>query len=121
MELSFEALPGHLRVTARGAFDLQQARAGLAAMVARCLDAGLDRILVDGRGISTPVSIAERYDLATSLAAAGTGIRMAIVVSTAHMFTKTLEDTALNRGVAMRTTDSMKEALEFLQIEAGPE
>ena len=37
-------------------------------------------------------------------------------MSTPNMFTKTFEDTALNRGVPMRTTDSMKEAYEFLQL-----
>ena len=33
-----------------------------------------------------------------------------------NLFTKTLEDTAANRGAPLRTTDSMSEAREFLQL-----
>jgi hypothetical protein len=43
-------------------------------------------------------------------------VRLAIVVAHINLFTKTLEDTATNRGVAVRTTASMQEAAEFLGI-----
>jgi hypothetical protein len=33
------------------------------------------------------------------------------------MFTKTMEDVAANRNAPLRTTDSMKEAREFLNLE----
>jgi hypothetical protein len=117
MELRQERRPDHLYVHASGPFDLRQARAGLQAVIAACVDAGLTRILVDGREVTTTISIADRYDLATQLAGFGHGrVRMAIVMSAANLFTKTFEDTALNRGVPMRTTGSMNEALEFLQL-----
>jgi hypothetical protein len=120
MELRFESRPDHLLVHAGGAFDYVQARAGLKTLIEACADQGLSRILIDGRNITTLVSIADRFELATQLSTESRGaLRMAVVVAAANMFTKTFEDTAANRGAPLRTTDSMKEAREFLQI--GPE
>lgn len=117
MELKFEVRHDHLQVTALGSFDLSQAKQGLAQLVQRSEAAGLRKILVDARGIDSMISIADRYDLATSLAnLAGGRLRVALVVSPANMFTKTFEDTATNRGAAVRTTDSMNEAREFLDV-----
>ena len=117
MEIRFETRTGYLLVIVTGAFDVQQARWGMVNIVKECEARGLTRILIDGRGISTSVSIADRYDLAAQLADAGKGrLRMAIVVAPENMFTKTFEDTATNRGLGMRTTDSMDEALAFLEV-----
>lgn len=117
MDLRFEARPDHLLVHAAGDFDHQAARLGMSSVIKACTEKGLSRILIDGRGITTLVSIADRFDLATQLATESKGsLRMAVVVATTNMFTKTLEDTAANRGAPLRTTDSMKEALEFLQL-----
>jgi hypothetical protein len=119
MELRYEARPDHLLVHAAGEFDHLAARQGLSNVIKACGERGLSRILVDGRGITTLVSIADRFDLASQLTAESKGaLRMAVVVAAANMFTKTLEDSANNRGAQLRTTDSMKEALEFLQLEA---
>src|SRR5688572_18474831 len=101
MELRYEARPDHLLVHASGEFDYEAARQGLSTVIRACNEAGLGKILVDGRGITTLVSIADRFELATQLS------------------TETLEDTAANRGAPLRTTDSMAEAREFLQL--GPE
>lgn len=122
MELRHEVRSDHVFVHATGEFDLRQAREGLQAVIRLCLETGCSKILVDGREIPTVVSIADRYELATLLAGLGQGrVRMAIVMSTPNMFTKTFEDTALNRGVPMRSTDSMNEAREFLQLAADPD
>lgn len=120
MDLKLDTRPDHLRVVVTGAFERAAAREGLAQMVSQSQATGLTRILIDGRGIAGLVSIADRYELATSLAAmAGSKLRVAILVSPANMFTKTLEDTATNRGAQVRTTASLDEALAFLGI-AGP-
>lgn len=117
MDLSFENRPDHLLVLAAGEFDHEAAKRGMSSVIKECNDRGLSRILVDGRGITTLVSIADRFDLATQLATESEGaLRMAVVVATMNMFTKTLEDAAANRGAPLRTTDSMQEAREFLQI-----
>lgn len=120
MDLRYEARPDHLLVTAAGEFDHVAARQGMTTIIQACGDKGLSRILVDGRGITSLVSIADRFDLATQLSTESKGnLRMAVVVAAANMFTKTMEDVAANRAAPLRTTDSMKEAREFLDL--GPE
>ena len=117
MELSFEVRPDHLLVHAAGDFDHEAAKLGMSSVIKACTEKGVSRILVDGRGITTLVSIADRFDLATQLATESKGaLRMAVVVAAANLFTKTFEDTAANRGAPLRTTDSMQEALDFLQL-----
>ena len=117
MELKLDTRPDHLRVVAAGAYEPAAARQGLAQVISQSQATGLTRILIDGRGIAGLVSIADRYELATSLATmAGSRLRVAILVSPENMFTKTLEDTARNRGAQVRTTDSLGEALAFLEI-----
>ena len=117
MDLRYEMRKDHLRVVASGQFDPARARIELANVIRQSASSGLTRILVDARGITDAVPISDRYDLATQLADQSHGrVRMAIVVAEVNLFTKTLEDTATNRGVAVRTTGSMTEAVEFLGI-----
>jgi hypothetical protein len=117
MQITHEVRPDHLLVLAAGDFDLQQARAGLGEALRESQARGITRILVDGRGITTQVSIADRYDIATQLATYAQGrLRIAIVAGEDNMFTKTLEDTARNRGVNLVTTDSMRTAREYLGL-----
>ena len=119
MNIRHEALPDHLLVLADGEFDLRHARAGLGEALREAQARGLGRMLVDGRRIDTNVSVADRYDLATQLAgSAPAGMRVAIVVASGNMFSKTLEDTARNRGIPLLTTDSMEAARAFLGLDA---
>ena len=117
MEVRIEILEGHVRVVAKGEFTPERAREGIARMIAACRENGLDRALVDGRGITTAVSVLHRYEMAKTIAdVAQRRVRIAVVVSKENMFSKTLEETALNMGMDVRTTDSMAEALTFLGL-----
>lgn len=117
MELQYDMKNDHLFVIARGDFDPQQAREGLVWMLDACATRAMSRIFVDGRAITTPVSIADRFDIATQLAStAPAALRMSILVSPANMISKMLEDTATNRGVQVRTTDSADEAWGYLGL-----
>lgn len=117
MELKLELREDHVHVRADGPYDPAEARRGMIQVVKACEASGLTRILVDGRGIPDPVPISDRYDLATLLASLGAGrLRMAIVVSPENMYTKTLEDTATNRGLNVRTTASLDEAMDYLEL-----
>lgn len=117
MELRYEMRKDHLRVVAEGRFDPARARIELSNVIRQSAGSGLTRILVDARGLTETVPVSDRYDLATQLADQSHGrVRMAIVVSQANLLTKTLEDTATRRGVAVKTTGSMDEAVEFLGI-----
>lgn len=118
MNIRLEQQPGYLLMVASGEFELQRARAGLGEALRQAQASSLTRLLVDARHIAGPVSIADRYDLATLLADASLpGLQVAIVVDPRNMFTKTLEDTARNRGMQLLTTDSMEAARAFLGLE----
>ena len=117
MKLGFELRAGYLRVTLAGPFDARAARGGMGEIMRECQARGLRRVLIDGRGLTTEVSIADRYDLATQLANEGDRkLQLAIVVNPENRFTATFEDTAANRGLKVRTTTSMQEALDYLGV-----
>jgi hypothetical protein len=117
MDVRIEPHPDHVRVVAKGDFDPAAARAGVARIVAACREHGVDRVLIDGRGIATAVSVLDRYEMAKALVDEAKGrLRMAIVVGHENMFSKTLEETALNMGMDVRTTDSIAEALIYLGL-----
>ncbi len=117
MDFEYSLQPGYLLVMVTGAFDACRARVELGNIVRQSCDAGYDRILVDARAMRAEVPIANRYELATRLATlASEPFRMAILVSTGHLGTKMLEDTAVNRGLKVCTTDSSIEAHEYLGL-----
>ena len=120
MKIELEPRPDHLLVYASGPFEGGRARSALGEVLREAQARGLARILIDARGLTTPVSVADRYELATRVAEYGPGrVRMAIVVSPDNLFTKTLEDTATNRGAQVLTTDSLPAALAYLELDAA--
>lgn len=117
MEIEYEARPDYMRVSVRGAFDGERARKTLGEILLECQARQIAKIFVDARALTTAVSVADRYDLAIRFADYGAGrARMAILVSPENMLTKTLENTAANRGASVRTTASLDEAFEFLDL-----
>ena len=119
MDIAFEVRPHYVMARIAGAWDVASARHAMDQLVRQCDVAGVTRIMVDGSAIATVIPISDRYDMATQFAAASGGrMRMALLMSTENMFSKTFENTAANRGAHVRTTDSMQEALAFLQLPA---
>jgi len=117
MEVRIERQAGYVHVVARGEFNEKDARSGLADVLAVCARERIDRVLIDGRSITTSVSVLQRYELAKTLAdKARARVRMAIVVSAENMFSKTLEETARNMGMDVRTTASMAEGMIYLGL-----
>ena len=121
MDFEYSLRPGYLLVTVTGGFNACRARVELGNIVRQSARSGYDRILVDARAMQAEVSVADRYELATRLAAmAAEPFRMAILVSGSHLGTKMLEDTAVNRGLKVCTTDSPVEAHEYLGLNPRP-
>jgi len=117
MDIRIETKRDHVYVVGSGEFDLKEARDGILRIAEACRCAGLDRVLVDGRGISTRVPATHRSAIAKVISdETQVRLRMAVVVSSENMFTKTLEETAQSLGVEMHTTDSMAEGLMFLDL-----
>lgn len=121
MEFVYQPRKDHLRIVVAGDFDPRRAQLELGNIVRLGVGSGMNRILLDARAIPPGVSIGDRHDLATKLAAiAPPTLRMAILVAPEAIYTKTLEDTAANRGLLVRTTASEAEALSYLGIPSPP-
>ena len=119
MDVTFELRPHYVIARIVGPWEIAKARAAVQEVRRLCMENSLRRVMVDGTGITTLIPIADRYDVASTLAqAAGSGLRLAMLMSTENMFSKTFENTATNRGIDVRTTDSLQEALAFLQLPA---
>lgn len=117
MDIRLHPREGYLLVEAGGGYEAGAGRRAVALIREECRRLGLDRVLVDARGLDAAVSIADRFDLARTLAEGCTAaVRFAILVQPQQMVTKTLEDAATNRGVPVRTTASLAEAYGFLGV-----
>ncbi len=118
MEFVIHQHPDYLHIVASGAFDFAQCKETVDQAARFCKTGSTARVLIDGRGIPVQVSIADRFNLAEHLAAAiPPSVRVAFLVTTMHVsFTKTLENTANNRGALVLTTDSMPAARAFLGL-----
>ncbi|MBL0141235.1 MAG: hypothetical protein IPP91_04020 [Betaproteobacteria bacterium] len=117
MRLQLDIRSGYLHVEVRGPFDAEEGRMAIGRIIETCAAHKLARVLVDARGLEQTVAIAERFELARVLADARAGpLKMAILVDPSQLVTKTLEDTACNRGVPVRTTASAEEAYGFLGV-----
>ena len=118
MELRYETQPDHLLVVVGGSFDAEATRAAFVEVFRLCRERGIDRVLVDARAIRELVPIADRFELAKLVAAANPP-RIAILVTEENaVYTRTFENTAVNRGAPVKTTGSEAEARSFLGIAA---
>jgi hypothetical protein len=117
MEVRIETKRDHVKAVVEGEFDLGRARAGILQIAGACRAARLDRVLIDARGVTTRVPAEQREAIAKVIAdETGVRLRMAVVVSTENMFTKTLERASESLGIEMHTTDSMAEGLMYLGL-----
>ena len=117
MDIRIDKKSDHIRVVVDGEFDLAQARKGLLGIANACHGARLDRVLIDARGVTTRVPAEQREAIAKVISdETRVRLRMAVVVSSENMFTKTLERTAESLGVEVHTTDSMAEGLIYLGL-----
>lgn len=118
MDYRVTVLEKHVQVEAGGAFDPAVAAEIVARLFEACAASGRALVLVDARGLDPGVGIGERMDLARAIAENRKGpVKIALLVDTAQMVTKTLENAAHDRGVPVRTTASVLEAYRFLGID----
>jgi hypothetical protein len=118
MDIRLQQKETHLHVEAVGTYDGSAARAAVVRVRDECARLGLNRVFVDARGLDATVTVADRFDLARVLAEGCTAaVRFAVLVRPEQMVTKALEDSAVNRGVPIRTTAVATEAYGFLGVE----
>ena len=119
LDVRLETRPGHVFAVATGEFDLVEARQAILRIAGACKAASVNAVLVDARAIASQVGVMHRYELAKVIAdETRVRMRMAVVVNSENMFSKTLEETGRNLGVELLTTDSMAEAMIFLGLMA---
>jgi hypothetical protein len=117
VEIRLQAREGYLQVEAQGAYESATARGAIAQIRSECARLGVRSVFVDARGLDSTVTVADRFDLARALAEGCTAaVRFAILVKPEQLVTKTLEDSAVNRGVPVQTTASLEEAYGFLGV-----
>lgn len=118
MDYRVTVLERHVRIEASGAFDQAVAGEIVARLFEACAASGLGLVLIDARGLDPGVGIGERLELAHALGERrAMPVKIALLVDTAQMVTKTLENAAHDRGMPVRTTASVAEAYRFLGID----
>ncbi len=110
----------YVEAITNGEVDLADGKACVDETLRLCLDHGLSKVLVNGLGLASGVSVASRFGVGEYIAAhASPRMRVAILTSTELVLeSKALQNTANNRGAQVITTDSMDEALAFLGVPA---
>lgn len=113
---------GYAAYRPRGRRDLQDAFAGLFAVLAWCRDHGFDQLLIDSRGLNSlpNLSITDRLDLGQGAANVAAGkVRVAMIAHENMLHPERLGTVvANNRGLKMGIFTQEVEALEWL---VGPE
>ena len=118
MDIRLQRKVTHLHVDVGGTYEAGAAGAAIGRVREECSRPGLARVFVDVRALDDTVTIADRFDLARILAQGCTAaVRFAILVRPEQLVTKALEDSAVNRGVPVRTTAVASEAYGFLGVE----
>lgn len=117
MRYRVEAMQDHVLASVQGPYDAADAEAVIREIGRACSEKQCSRVLIDARGLEGIVGTAERFGLARRLAEDSAGrIRFAILVDPAQLVSKTLEDTATNRGAQLRTTAVPGEAYAYLGV-----
>ena len=121
MDIRLHPMEGYLRVEASGPYEIAAGREAIRHIRSECARLALGPASSwTPAGSDAAVSIADRFELARALADGCTAaVRFAILVHPDQMVTKTLEDSAVNRGVPVRTTASLAEAYGFLGARAA--
>ena len=118
MDFRYEPRADHLLVRVTGAFDSPAARSATERMVSICREQQVNRVMVDARGMSQVLTMADRFDLVSHVTAQRAPIRIAVLVSAEQMHLNIKERrTPLEPDSLLFTTASEDEAVGFLGLE----
>jgi hypothetical protein len=117
MDFRYETQPDHLLVKVTGAFDSPTARTATEKMVSICRAESLQRVMVDARGLSEVLSIADRFDLVSFMTAQRAPIRIAVLVSNTQAGINASQRTVpIDPSSPLLTTASPEEAVTWLGL-----
>ena len=127
MELTTNITPSYLHAVASGEFVLRTAEKQFMDLLDSVVDAGADRVLLDGRQVTGNPDVLDRYIYGEFVAQAAARLpksevpippKFAYVLSHPVLDPDRLGETvARNRGMSLRAFDNREEALEWLMSE----
>ena len=120
MEFRYEPRADHLLVQVTGAFDSPAARTATEKMVSICREQSLKRVMVDARGLSEVLTMADRFDLVSHVTAQRAPIRIAVLVTPEQMSLNIKERrTPPEPDSLLFTTANPEDAAHFLGLGAA--
>lgn len=125
--IGIEAKLDYLHVTARGSFELKQAQQLFQRVVDSCIGYQLPKVLVDCNGVKGTTGTLDKFsfsifgaDRMLQVLASGQlpAMRIAFVGNIKELDPGRFGETvALNRGAAVKESDTFEEAFEWLDVE----
>lgn len=130
LSLRIEPRDTYLYVVLTGAFSLPEAKTLSLRILDACVEHRITKVLVDVHAVSGPISVMERFDYAEFLSQKHLEYvaRKLPPARFAYVGTEPIidpgrfgETVAVNRGMAIRATTDLREALRWLGVESANE
>ena len=115
-KLEIEVLDGVVRASVSGAFSLDNAKTFFQEILRRAREEGVNKILIDARGITTEIPTMARFQFGSHLAEQRPHqIKIAFVGHKDAVWPdRFLENVSVNRAVNAKVVTEIKEALNWL-------
>jgi hypothetical protein len=127
MQLKMQEAAGVLYAEVRGELDLQMAMGLYLQLVERWRAIATAAIVIDCRGLTGTLSDMQRYEVGVAVAASYSGMRddgraprIAMIAQPPLIEPRRfIETVASNRGALLRAFESIREAAEWLDVDAA--
>jgi hypothetical protein len=115
-KLEIKVLEGIVWASVSGRFSLENAKTFFLEILQRARAEGINKILIDARGITTEISTIARFEFGSHLVAQNPyQTSIAIVGNEDAVWPdRFLENVLVNRGVDVKVVTEIKEALKWL-------
>jgi hypothetical protein len=127
IQYQFEQRPDHVRVVASGIYDALEVQQVLREAIAAASAHQQTKVLVDCRELTGTPGTMQRFDLADTITRFYHERRGASVIRLAIVGAEPLidparfgETVALNRGLPIKVTTDLEEALRWLGLDSSP-
>ena len=115
-KLIIEVSDGIVRASVSGVFSLDNAKAFFNEMLRRAREEGINRILIDARGLTTEMPTIERYEFGGHMVEQGAhAFKIAFVGTDDQVWhDRFLETVSVNRGLNAKSFTEIDEARDWL-------
>ena len=114
--LEIEVLDGVVRASVSGTFSLDNAKTFFQEILGRAREEGVNKILIDARGITTQISTMARFEFGSYLAKQRPHqIKIAFVGHKDAVWPdRFMENVSVNRAVKAKVVTEIKDAIDWL-------